>query len=83
MFSKWLLIFLGALGYGGAMEVQGHRGSRGTAPENSFPSFLEAIHAGADAIELDLLTTKDGIVVVHHDYFVNQRLCQYLTWDAN
>ncbi len=37
------------------------------APENTMPAFLEAQKQGA-AIELDVMTTRDGTVVVHHDF---------------
>ncbi len=40
-------------------------------PENSIPAFLRAIELGADAIELDVHATRDGIVIVHHDAVVN------------
>jgi glycerophosphoryl diester phosphodiesterase len=35
--------------------------------ENTLPSFRAALSAGADAIELDVHATSDGVVVVHHD----------------
>jgi len=44
--------------------VHAHRGGR---PENTLPAFEYAIAAGVDAIELDLVVTKDNIVVVSHD----------------
>lgn len=44
-----------------------HRGAHDTEPENSVPAFDRAIDAGADAIELDVHATRDGVVVVHHD----------------
>ena len=40
-------------------------------PENSIPAFLRAIELGADAIELDVHGTLDGVLVVHHDAEVN------------
>ncbi len=58
-------------------EIQGHRGARGIRPENTLPSFKAAIEAGAHGIEMDLLMTKDGEIVIHHDFFLNSRLCQY------
>jgi glycerophosphoryl diester phosphodiesterase len=61
-----------------ALQVQGHRGARSLRPENTLPSFAAAIEAGADVIELDVLASKEGELVVHHDYFVNQELCTYL-----
>ena len=45
----------------------GHRGAPRERPENTLPSFMRAIELGADGIELDVHTTKDGVVVVHHD----------------
>lgn len=60
------------------IEVQGHRGCRGLLPENTLPAFAAAIDAGVDSIEMDLLVTKDGEIVVHHDYFLNNTLCTFL-----
>jgi glycerophosphoryl diester phosphodiesterase len=47
--------------------VVGHRGASAAAPENTLASFDAAWRAGADAIELDLRLTADGVVVVIHD----------------
>jgi glycerophosphoryl diester phosphodiesterase len=52
-------------------EKIAHRGAHHTHPENSIPAFERAIDLGADAIELDVHATSDGIVVVHHDAVVN------------
>lgn len=60
------------------MEIQGHRGTRGLRPENTLSSFSAAIDAGVDALELDLLMTKDGELVIYHDFYVNEELCTYL-----
>jgi glycerophosphoryl diester phosphodiesterase len=49
--------------------VHGHRGARGRRPENTLAAFEYAIHAGADAIELDIVVTSDGVPVVAHDPF--------------
>jgi len=40
-------------------------------PENTLPAFVRAIELGADAIELDVHGTLDGVLVVHHDADVN------------
>jgi glycerophosphoryl diester phosphodiesterase len=45
----------------------GHRGAPRERPENTLPSFMRALELGADGIELDVHTTKVGVVVVHHD----------------
>jgi glycerophosphoryl diester phosphodiesterase len=47
--------------------VHGHRGARARLPENTLAGFQYAIRCGADAIELDLVLTGDGQVVVSHD----------------
>jgi glycerophosphoryl diester phosphodiesterase len=45
----------------------GHRGAPRAFLENTLSSFAEAFSQGADAIELDVHVTRDGIPVVHHD----------------
>lgn len=56
-------------------EIHGHRGSRGTHPENTLVSFEEAVQSGADWVELDLVLTKEDIPVVSHDPSVSKDLC--------
>lgn len=51
----------------GRVRVIGHRGSPREAPENTLASFRAAVAAGADAVELDLHLSRDGVPVVHHD----------------
>jgi len=55
--------------------VHGHRGSRGTHPENTMSSFMEASEARADWLELDLVLSKDSIPVVSHDPVLSADLC--------
>jgi glycerophosphoryl diester phosphodiesterase len=50
----------------------GHRGAAGLAPENTLPSFELAHALGADAIELDVHLSRDGIPVVIHDETVDR-----------
>jgi glycerophosphoryl diester phosphodiesterase len=45
----------------------GHRGAPTEFAENTLPSFRQAFARGADAVELDVHATADGVVVVHHD----------------
>ncbi|MGC8496277.1 MAG: glycerophosphodiester phosphodiesterase [Candidatus Micrarchaeia archaeon] len=47
--------------------IIGHRGASGNAPENTLKSFAEAISDGANAVELDVRSTKDGRLVVFHN----------------
>jgi glycerophosphoryl diester phosphodiesterase len=44
-----------------------HRGLRHSAPENSIPAFIAAIDAGAAAVELDVHSSADNVIHVHHD----------------
>ena len=44
-----------------------HRGFNTVAPENSMPAFGAAVALGAEEIEFDLWTTKDGVLVSSHD----------------
>ncbi|TFG11300.1 glycerophosphodiester phosphodiesterase [Candidatus Thorarchaeota archaeon] len=48
--------------------IIGHRGAPTVAPENTMLSFQKAWEIGVDMIELDLQNTKDGQLVVIHDY---------------
>ncbi len=50
-----------------ANGVTAHRGNSGEFPENTIPAFQSGINVGADWIELDILRTKDGKLVVIHD----------------
>jgi glycerophosphoryl diester phosphodiesterase len=45
----------------------GHRGAPKIAPENTLASFQKARELGADGIELDVMLSADGEVVVMHD----------------
>ncbi len=55
--------------------VIAHRGASAYKPENSISAFEEAIKMKADYIETDVHQTKDGIVVIMHDFTVN-RTCR-------
>ena len=54
-----------------AFDLQGHRGARGLAPENTIESFSTALAIGVTTLELDVGMSKDGVVVVHHDERLN------------
>lgn len=54
-----------------AFDLQGHRGARGLAPENTLPAFAAALAVGVSTLELDTAVTKDGVVVIHHDRRLN------------
>ncbi|MEG1836121.1 MAG: glycerophosphodiester phosphodiesterase family protein, partial [Oscillospiraceae bacterium] len=50
------------------MEILAHRGASGTAPENSLSAFKKALKDGCDGFEFDIQQTKDGEIVVFHDW---------------
>ena len=45
-----------------------HRGGAALMPENTLAAFADAIARGCDGAELDAQLTRDGVVVVHHDF---------------
>lgn len=55
--------------------MQGHRGARGLMPENTIPSFLEALNHGVTTLELDVVITKDGQVLVSHEPYMSHEIC--------
>jgi len=52
------------------LEIHGHRGARGRFPENTIEGHLAAL-PDVTVLETDLLLTKDGAVVLHHDTVLN------------
>jgi glycerophosphoryl diester phosphodiesterase len=57
------------------IEVQGHRGARAARPENTLPAFQYALEIGVDVIEMDMNVTKDNVIVIAHDPFLNPKIC--------
>ncbi|MBP1327350.1 glycerophosphoryl diester phosphodiesterase [Leucobacter exalbidus] len=47
--------------------VIGHRGAPGYRPEHSESSYRLAFELGADAVEPDIVVSKDGVLVVRHE----------------
>ena len=56
---------------GHALDIQGHRGARGLAPENSLAAFAMALSIGVTTLEMDCAITRDGVVVISHDSTLN------------
>ena len=57
-----------------AFDIQGHRGARGLAPENTLAAFKRAIDIGVTTIETDVGVTRDLVLVVAHDRRLNPAL---------
>ncbi len=50
-----------------AFDLQGHRGTRGLAPENTLAAFRKALALGVTTLELDIAITADGVPVISHE----------------
>ncbi len=53
------------------LDLQGHRGARGLAPENTLAAFDTALSLGVTTLELDTVLTQDDVVVISHDATLN------------
>ncbi len=53
------------------IEIYAHRGGAGLAPENSLPAFAAALAIGVDVVDMDVVVSKDDIIVVYHDLILN------------
>ena len=56
-------------------QIHGHRGCRGYLPENTLAGFLKTLDFAIDAIELDVVISKDKQVVVSHEPFMHYKKC--------
>jgi glycerophosphoryl diester phosphodiesterase len=74
MRAPFLAMALSTAAY--AIDLQGHRGARGHAPENTLPGFERALAIGVTTLELDVGVTRDGVVVIHHDRGLNPDLAR-------
>lgn len=53
-----------------------HRGGAGLDPENTLAAFRDAVARGCDGAELDVQLSRDGEVVVFHDYRLKPEICR-------
>jgi glycerophosphoryl diester phosphodiesterase len=65
------LLLAAACGPAAALDLQGHRGARGLAPENTLPAFAMALGIGVATLELDIAITRDDVLVISHDPALN------------
>ena len=65
------LLLAAACGPAFALDLQGHRGARGLAPENTLPAFAQALGIGVATLELDIAITRDDVLVISHDPALN------------
>jgi glycerophosphoryl diester phosphodiesterase len=57
-----------------AFDLEGHRGARGLAPENTLAAFRRALAIGVTTLETDLGVTRDDVIVIAHDPVLNPDL---------
>lgn len=61
----------------GALDIEGHRGARALAPENTLAGIRAGIRAGATAIETDVRLSADGALVLWHDQVLRPGSCRF------
>ena len=54
-----------------AFDIEAHRGGRALFPENTLPSFANALSMGVDTLEMDVGITSDQAIVVSHERGLN------------
>jgi glycerophosphoryl diester phosphodiesterase len=69
--SSLALLWVGVCGPVDALDLQGHRGARALAPENTLHAFALALGIGVTTLELDIAITKDDVLVISHDPALN------------
>jgi glycerophosphoryl diester phosphodiesterase len=67
---------LGAVVLDAGRDLQGHRGARGLAPEETAAAFEAGLRAGATTLELDLTATAGDQPIVWHDAVVGPPKCR-------
>ena len=50
--------------------VLAHRGANKVAPQNTLPAFQKALDFKADGLETDVHLSKDGHIVICHNYTI-------------
>ena len=73
-YSLLNLMFWGSTNAVGRLMVAAHRGDSAGAPENTKAAILKAITDGADYVEIDVVETKDGELILCHDLNL-KRIC--------
>jgi glycerophosphoryl diester phosphodiesterase len=56
-------------------DWQGHRGCRGLMPENSVVGFIHALQFPIKTLELDVVLSKDSVVIVSHEPWFSGEIC--------
>jgi glycerophosphoryl diester phosphodiesterase len=57
-----------------AFDLQGHRGTRGLAPENTLVAFAKALAIGVTTLEMDIAITRDDVLIISHEPALNPEI---------
>ena len=55
-----------------ACSIISHRGANTYAPQNTIPAFKKSLEIGVDGFETDVHCTKDGKLIICHNYTVDE-----------
>jgi glycerophosphoryl diester phosphodiesterase len=77
LYLLFLMLFtsLSYVSFAQQIDIQGHRGCRGLMPENTIPAFKKALELGVNTLEMDVVISKDGQVVLSHEPFLSHEIC--------
>lgn len=78
--AVWLLsalLCLSTAALAADFDLQGHRGARALAPENTLAGFARALSIGVSTLELDVVLSADGVPVVAHDLAPNPDITRH------
>ncbi|MDQ6871981.1 MAG: glycerophosphodiester phosphodiesterase [Gemmatimonadota bacterium] len=64
------------MGQVSAFAIIAHRGVTDHAPGNTLAAFRAAVALGIDGVELDVRLSRDGVPLVHHDWYVDETVPQ-------
>lgn len=63
------------IAYPQGFDWQGHRGCRGLLPENSIEGFIFALNYPLKTIELDVVVSRDNVIIVSHEPWFSEEIC--------
>lgn len=76
LFTLLFLLPLAGLFAQTTFDIEAHRGGRGLFPENTITSFMGGLKLGVNTLEMDVVVTKDGKLVISHDRWMNPDICR-------
>ena len=74
IFILMTILSIDAIGQRSDFDAQGHRGCRGLMPENTIPAMYKAIDLGVTTLEMDVVVSADGKIIVSHDPYMNAEI---------